>query len=318
LQTRRAINRHLDESLESKSRAAIFTTSGRMLADFTDDREKLRQAVDSILPWTNGPDPQQDCVVGYYMADYLTNQTLYFSGFLFTDEQISALVANHTDYILTAVAEEELGCLRATLPHGIAQVRALVHQALERGSNETAYSLGAVKDGIRRLSAMPGSRTIVLASPGFIMGRDFRTAENDVLDQALRANVTVNTIDMRGLYTMPGWIGDAGQKGQQSSPFASAIYGQAAIAEASQAGNILEELADGTGGTFFHNDNGLKEGLNLLAARPEYIYVLGFSPRDLKYDGSYHTLESQSREPAQRVQCHLAGAQRLLGSESRD
>jgi hypothetical protein len=78
--------------------------------------------------------------------------------------------------------------------------------------------------------------------------------------------VTVNTIDMRGLYTMPG-------------------------SEASQAGNVLAELADGTGGTFFHNDNDLKAGLNLLAARPEYIYVLGFSPQNLKYDGGYHELK---------------------------
>jgi hypothetical protein len=31
--------------------------------------------------------------------------------------------------------------------------------------------------------------------------------------------------------------------------------------------------------------------LNLLATRPEIIYVLGFSPQDLKYDGSFHTLK---------------------------
>ncbi len=69
------------------------------------------------------------------------------------------------------------------------------------------------------------------------------------------------------------------------------VLTQAAISEASQADDVLGELADGTGGTFFHNDNGLKEGLNLLAARPEYIYVLGFSPQNLKYDGGYHTLK---------------------------
>ena len=71
LQTRQAVNRHLDEALEPNSRAAIFTTSGRMVADFTDDREKLHKAVNSILPWTSGPDPEHDCPpVSYYMADY--------------------------------------------------------------------------------------------------------------------------------------------------------------------------------------------------------------------------------------------------------
>ena len=60
---------------------------------------------------------------------------------------------------------------------------------------------------------------------------------------------------------------------------------------ATEANNVLAELADGTGGTFFHNDNDLRHGLNLLAARPEYVYVLGFSPQKLKYDGAYHGLK---------------------------
>ena len=57
-------------------------------------------------------------------------------------------------------------------------------------------------------------------------------------------------------------------------------------------------MADGTGGTFFHNDNDLKKGLNLLAARPEYVYVLGFSPQELKFDGSYHALKVTVRNSA--------------------
>src|SRR5208337_4122043 len=60
---------------------------------------------------------------------------------------------------------------------------------------------------------------------------------------------------------------------------------------AMRSNDVLAELADGTGGTFFHNDNDLKGGLNLIAARPEYVYVLGFSPQELKYDGAYHGLK---------------------------
>jgi hypothetical protein len=52
----------------------------------------------------------------------------------------------------------------------------------------------------------------------------------------------------------------------------------------------MAELADATGGTFFHNNNDLREGLKRLAAQPEFIYVLGFSPQNLKFDGSFHQL----------------------------
>ncbi len=55
--------------------------------------------------------------------------------------------------------------------------------------------------------------------------------------------------------------------------------------------DILEELADATGGQFFHNDNDFFGGLKLVATQPEYIYVLGFAPVGLKFNGSYHTLK---------------------------
>ncbi len=66
---------------------------------------------------------------------------------------------------------------------------------------------------------------------------------------------------------------------------------QADITAASLAQDLLGELAAGTGGTFFHNDNAIAEGLQELAATPEYVYGLGFSPDNLRFDGSYHGLK---------------------------
>jgi len=45
------------------------------------------------------------------------------------------------------------------------------------------------------------------------------------------------------------------------------------------------EPADGTGGSFFHNNNYLKEGLASLTAAPEFLYVLHVSLDDVKPDG---------------------------------
>jgi hypothetical protein len=60
---------------------------------------------------------------------------------------------------------------------------------------------------------------------------------------------------------------------------------------ASTAQDLLGEFAAATGGTFFHNDNGLEEGFQQLGGQPEYVYVLGFSPDNLKLDGSFHGLK---------------------------
>lgn len=97
----------------------------------------------------------------------------------------------------------------------------------------------------------------------------------------------MNTLDVRGVATIPGM--DASQRGHQG--VLSGVLVQADITAASLAQDLLGELAAGTGGTFFHNDNGLADGLQELAARPEYVYVLGFSPDNLKFDGSYHGLK---------------------------
>jgi VWFA-related protein len=307
LQTRQAMNRHLDESLEPGSRAAIFTTSGLVKADFTGDRDKLHKAIDSIQPWTSGPDPQQDCPpVSYYMADLLVNKLLYLSGVLFSDAQLARLVlSGSADQALLAVMMEAEACSHLSLSPPpptasgssaatdmtpqplITLVRTTVRQTLTYGDHETSSALGALEDVIRRLSAAPGGRTLVLVSPGFLLTTDHRSAENDVLERAIRANVTVNTIDMRGMYAPPG--SDASERGHLSA--AGGYLTQAEISAASQADDVLAEIADGTGGTFFHNDNDLKGGLNTLAARPEYAYILGFSPSNLKFDGSYHGLK---------------------------
>jgi hypothetical protein len=141
---------------------------------------------------------------------------------------------------------------------------------------------------------MPGNRSMVLVSPGILLFDDDRLGENDLLDRAIKASITINTLDIRGLYTGPG--SDASEHGY-NSPSAGILMRYEITAASAQA-DTLAEVANGTGGTFYHNDNGLREGLDQLAARPETVYVLGFSPQNLKLDGTYHGLKVSLKNPA--------------------
>jgi hypothetical protein len=167
------------------------------------------------------------------------------------------------------------------------QVRTAAQLALSYGKTETFTGLNTLNDLVRSMSTLPGSRSIVMVSPGFILATEQRVFQNDIFEKAIHANVTINTLDVRGMATNPGMNAEDG--GHQGT--FSGILVQADNTAASQAQDLLAELANGTGGTFFHNDNGLAEGLDELAARPEYVYVLGFSPDNLKFDGSYHGLK---------------------------
>jgi len=286
LQGRQAANRQLEHSLDANSRVGIFTTSGRTTQDFTSDAEKLHAAINRIQPWERGLDNQTDCpTISYYLADFLINQSQSLSPGL-SDAQVQSFMA--TDRLLAAVIQEAEACLQTTqLQQVLPQVRTAAQLALSVGKTETFTGLSVLQGLIRSMSSLPGSRSIVMVSPGFLLATEQRVFENDIFEKAIHANVTINTLDVRGVATIPGM--DASQRGYQGA--SAAVMMQAESDAASAAQDLLGELAAGTGGTFFHNDNAISEGLDELAARPAYVYVLGFSPDNLKFDGSYHGLK---------------------------
>ena len=63
----------------------------------------------------------------------------------------------------------------------------------------------------------------------------------------------------------------------------------------------MSELADGTGGTFYHNNNDLEAGFRALVSGVEYTYLLSFSPADTKL-GAHHSLKVKVNEPSLMVQ----------------
>ena len=96
-------------------------------------------------------------------------------------------------------------------------------------------------------------------------------------------------MDARGLYTDPGL--DVSRSGGGG-------LGGAALTRASMQVDVLAELASGTGGSFFQNSNNYDEGFRRLAAAPEYVYLLGFTPQNLRNDGSFHALKVTVKQPA--------------------
>lgn len=296
LNARNAANPHLDKSLDSRTRAAIFTTSGRTTQDFTGDLAKLHAAIDSIKPWTQSN--SQDCpVVSYYLADMLINRSHALSPGLSIEQVISMI---GSDPALQAVLNDAIACehlaepppgtspTSAELQQVLPQLRNAAQMSLRFGMDETKAALNVLRDLTRSMSALPGNRTVVMVSPGFLLTEEHRLYENEIFEKAVEAGVTINTLDIRGVATPAGF--DAGETPHQTAYYAAQLnrYDNDAAA---QAQDLLGEVADGTGGAFFHNSNGLEEGLKQLAARPEYVYVLGFSPDNLKLDGSYHALK---------------------------
>ncbi len=285
-QTREAAKRVLKESFAPGTRAAIYTTSNHTSLDFTDDVDKLIATLDQIKPWPTIPtNTVATCPdVSFFQADAIINGN---------DQQ--AMLAAQADY---------LACQRDAIPPGSSPtpqaapyiaasmatpVRMAVLKELEIGFQDTRSTLLVLKGLVRRMSAMPGTRTIVMVSPGFYLVTDHRTDEMDVINTAIRNDVVISSLDTRGLYALtPGGKADtrAGYTDPTTSNIKANYDRQAALADM----DVLEEFAQDTGGSFFHDNNDFASGLKLVATQPEYIYILGFAPQKLKLDGSYHKL----------------------------
>ena len=259
-----AAARHL-AALHPEDRAAIFTTSGQSGLDFTADRQKLQDALKSLRPhpFASGIDCPP---MTPYMADLIVNQNDLETLFLATQDADNCAYGGVKDY---RQAEH------------LAKQKAF--EVLTANSAQLQSTLGVLREVVQRTAATPGSRSIVLVSPGFLTQTvDSRQSIAELIDRALRSDIIVNTLDVRGLSTpVP-----APNASHPADPVERTRLDRE---EALERSDVLANLAYSTGGTFFHNSNDLDEGFRRTADTPEYIYVLGFSPQ--KLDGKFHKLK---------------------------
>ncbi|HVY94023.1 MAG TPA: VWA domain-containing protein, partial [Bryobacteraceae bacterium] len=260
---RTAAQKFVASSLKSTDRAAIFTTSGQIALDFTDDRELLSKTILKLAPYRLGRASTERCPsISLYQADRMVN---------FHD----ALA------IGVAVGDYEK-CFPQT-PYDVAlqSVMARAREVFFEGRQETAATIVDIRTVVRRMAEMPGQRTLILASPGFILLQDQYQDEGLAIDLAIRSGVIINSLDVKGVRPPVTFSAENRETGAQNER----LYRQADIATS----GTLDDLASGTGGRTFH-DNFLETGLKELGAAPEVFYLLGFSPQNLKRDGTFHSL----------------------------
>jgi len=272
---KKAATSHLSKSLQPTDRAAVYTTSGQNALDFTDDKGKLAEAVAKLQPRTLYQHAGPQCPdLTYYWAD---------------------LIANKNDAMaLNAAAQETMVCMQLdpTQPDSMTTARQMsqstARQEISMGEQGTRVTLSVLKAAIRRMGSKPGQRLIVLASPGFLtLTGEASTDKAEILDLAASMNVMISSVNIRGLYTTEMNASQPGAYNQAAQTMISQYFRESATAQE----DVLSELADGTGGTYFHNSNDLTDGFNQVATAPEVSYVLGFSPQSLKPDGSFHRLK---------------------------
>lgn len=269
-QTRDAVRRQIDSGLRTTDRAAIYTTSGQTVQDFTDSRDDLHRALAELRPRPVTGQGTSHCPnMTYYMADQMENK--------------------HDTTVIDAATLDTMSCANMT-PDQRQQAQQMAESAarqeLNLGDHETRLAMGVIRELVRRMAAMPGQRSIIMLSSGFLTLPEHFTEKSEIMDRAIKANVLINALDARGLYT---YTSDITRPATNLN--SQRVLDQMDRQNASANADVMAELAAGTGATFVQNNNDFDEGLRRLATAPEFYYLLGFSPQNLRMDGSFHALK---------------------------
>ena len=301
--TRDAALRYVSTAVRPQDRVAILTATGKDQLDFTSDRGKLHEALFHLVPRTHSSNvcPEIDDYEAYLV---------------FKMHSPDALAVLHTDAIrcdcgftttLTDAATER-SVFNKSQPSGSkgspgggdpCEVPAMRRSEFEaenvwsEAEMRSQYSLQAIEKSVRRLAAMPGQRSLVLVSAGFLT-----ETQNDKIDAiingALQQEVVISAIDAVGLEArVPHEITNAGRPDIEARK--TLLINTGVVAS----GDVLASLSSGTGGVFFHNSNDFAEGFREASAVPEVYYVLSFSPQDGKLNGQFHSLKVSLTNPDQ-------------------
>jgi VWFA-related protein len=255
-------------------RFALFTTSGTVHEEFTDDRDKLNEVLQHVQSRSDEAISAAGCppMTFYEAYEILQGNPVTLQG---ADPNA-----------LQIALSDAMACSGGGQKEVVELVKSAAQSELSAGENKLQVSFGNLDALIRRMTALPGQRIIVLMSAGFFVTPQMYLTQ-DFIDKATKAGLVINIIDARGVYTSSIYNGTT----QMNGAAAMAMRPVFVSNEDSVKSQFLEELADGTGGTRFENRNDLDRGLQLAAAEPELSYVLGFAPQDLKFDGKYHQLK---------------------------
>jgi len=274
-QAQKAASQVLDRAMSGREIGAVLSLSQKTNSGLTRDRARLQEAIKGLQSRNLYKADSADCPsLDYYQAD---------------------LIENKHDHDATQDAVRKVfNCNPSLDPkyqENVAEnvADSTARRVLAMGHQDVQNTYAAISAFLRTMATLPGERTLILISPGFLrIEQETLIAESRLMDLAAESNVTIDALDARGLYSSELTASDKSPALGGASFLLNSDYKRTADKLAEQP---MAELADATGGVFFHNSNDLDAGFKQLTDAAEVVYVLELPLAGVKADGSYHRLK---------------------------
>jgi VWFA-related protein len=266
-QTQIAAEKFVREALGTGVRIGVFTVSGTPSLDFTTDEAKILSAIAALKPHVRMPENG--------LTDPCPWIPPYLAMRIITDQDRGAMSVVLADSAYKAKIHL---CAGATPD----QVRNQAEETWRRVKEISTDTLNAIGSVVVHLGNMPGRRELLIASSGFLDASN-QELKDKIIDRALHAGVTIGALDSKGLFiddpADPTRLVEAQYKATETNAWVMTL-------------NLpMANLAEATGGVFYHNSNDLTAGFRELGTAPDVIYHLSFRPDGIAPDGAYHRLK---------------------------
>ncbi len=256
-QAQQAAIKALDSSLAPADMAAVLST-GNPNSGLTRDRAKLKQAILDLRGKTLLRPGDHECPnIDYYQGDLIINK--------------------NDGLALQAAVAELMHCSRGLLLDQAEDIaRSTAQRAVILGEQNYRSNLHFLRLVLKGMASLPGQHVIILVSSGFFTpDSEAMTIQSEILDMAVRTNTVINALDARGLYTTNQGAKAAVRIDQNQEQDTQRLVDRYRRESMAANADVMGELADGTGGTFYHNSNDLEAGFRTLISGADYTY---FSP----------------------------------------
>ena len=283
----RAAEAFLEKGLRANTFVAVFRVDQRlaMMQAFTNDRARLKDAIARSTSGTYAGVTDEKAALEQAMAELERTQA----------------VASATG---PGAASQGGGFASRAQAQALSNMLRMAN-ALQRQQMGTSslYPLIALVKGQQTLA---GRKTLMYLSERLDVPPNLDAVFRSVISEANRANVSVYTIDARGLSTEQELAGarDALAEAQRVSQETMESRGAGAVskdevklsetAESSLRASVegvLRDLAEGTGGFAIANTNNFKPGAEKIASDIAGYYQLSYVPPPSPFDGRFRRIE---------------------------
>lgn len=295
-----AVSDFIEKGMGPGDQIGIWSGSGKVNYAFSTDKQMLLEHVAALPQKLNriGVDRSECPVLTDLQAQKIANDRDPDSLSIAIDESLRCL---HPLPEKKPADQEEAEALAVKKMNLLAAAEAHARMTASRQHLETVHRnrklLITLRQHLRSLRHFDASKGLILFSDGFLR-QDLTFELQDVVEQALRSGVVLNTVDIRGVYN-PSFIQANEQIITTGSMFARkrAEYRMDAVAQEEP----LSQLANDTGGLFFHNNNDLYAGMRQISGRHECYYVLTYAIPPQKPDGRFHSIDVKVTRPGVQV-----------------